>query len=137
MKSLTSKLMITAAAVVVATSVASAQSLNADIPFAFRAGGKVMAPGSYRVTAVGATHYVIFSNYEAKDSVIAMPTALGDAPKTASNPALTFECGSGPCELVRLWTASGYPAMKFAHGKSGSTERAALIDIRLVRTNGD
>ena len=137
MKSLTSKLMITAAAVVVATSVASAQSLKADIPFAFRAGGKVMAPGSYRVTTAGSTHYVILSNYEAKDSVIAMPTALGDAPKKASDPVITFECGSGPCELVRLWTASGFPAMKFAHGKSGTGERAALTEIRLVRANGD
>ncbi|HTS64765.1 MAG TPA: hypothetical protein VMH28_22230 [Candidatus Acidoferrales bacterium] len=137
MNSLTSKLMITAAAVVAATSIASAQSLKADIPFAFRAGGKVMSPGTYKVTTVNSTHYIILANYQAKDSVIAMPTALANAPKNGSDPVITFECGRGPCELVRLWTAAGYPAMTFAHGKSGSANTAALTDIRLVRTNGD
>ena len=140
MKSLTTKLMITAAAVAIATSVASAQSLKAEIPFAFRAGGKVMAPGSYAVTTDASRHYVVLSNYDAKDSAIAMPASLANAPKNWAadgNPMLAFACGAGPCELAQLWTASGYPAMKFAHGKSGSVEQASLTEIRLVKTNGD
>ena len=139
MKSLTSKLMISAAVVVAVTGIASAETLKADIPFAFRASGKVMAPGTYTVTTRDATtiKLVVLSNYDAKESVFAMPVALSNAPKNAIDPVITFECGSGPCELVRLWTAPGYPAMNFAHGKSGSTERAALTEIRLVRANGD
>ncbi|HTS65202.1 MAG TPA: hypothetical protein VMH28_24435 [Candidatus Acidoferrales bacterium] len=137
MKNLTSKLMITAAAVAMVTGVASAESLKADIPFAFRAGGKVMAPGTYRVTTSDAKHYVVLANFAAKDSVIAVPVAQTNPPKSGNDPVITFDCGRGPCELVRLWTASGYPALKFSHSKSGSTEQASLTEIRLVRANGD
>ncbi len=49
MKKLTTKLMIAAAALVVAAGAASAQTMKAEIPFAFRAGDKVMAAGTYRV----------------------------------------------------------------------------------------
>ena len=140
MKSLTTKLMITAAAVAIATSVASAQSLKAEIPFAFRAGGKVMAPGTYAVKTDAAKHYVVLSNFEAKDSTIAMPASLGSPQKNweaDGNPRLAFYCGAGPCQLAQVWTASGYPAMTFAHGKPGSVEQASLTEIRLVKTNGD
>jgi hypothetical protein len=139
MKSLTTKLMITAAALAIATSLASAQSLKADIPFAFRASGKVMAPGAYTVKTDGSRHYVILANTAAKDTVIAMPVSLGDPPKNWTahgNPVVAFDCGAGSCELARLWTASGYPAMRFAHAKSASVEEASLTEIRLVK-NGD
>lgn len=43
------RLMIAAATLVVAAGSASAQSLKAEIPFAFRAGGVVMPAGTYQV----------------------------------------------------------------------------------------
>ncbi|HTS67029.1 MAG TPA: hypothetical protein VMH28_33620 [Candidatus Acidoferrales bacterium] len=140
MKSFTSKLMITAAALVVATGVASAQSLKAEIPFAFRAGGKLMAPGTYQVADSDSKRYLVLHNYEAKASVIMIPALLKDPPKAwaaKGDPVIAFACGTGPCELAEIWSASGYPAMTFSRGKSGSVEQASLTEIRLVRANGD
>ncbi len=51
MKKLTTKFMIATAALVVAAGAASAQIMTASIPFEFRAGNRVMAPGTYRVDA--------------------------------------------------------------------------------------
>src|SRR5271169_4577719 len=52
MTNFTMKMMVAAATVVVAAGTASAQNLKADIPFTFRAGGKVMAAGTYRVSRI-------------------------------------------------------------------------------------
>src|SRR6516225_3285372 len=49
MKSMTTKLMMTAGALAIATGIASAQQYRADIPFAFRAGDRVLAAGTYVV----------------------------------------------------------------------------------------
>src|SRR5690348_9656660 len=52
MTNLSNRMMIAAAAIAVAAGVASAQSMTAEIPFAFRAGEKMMPAGTYRVTNV-------------------------------------------------------------------------------------
>ena len=49
MKSMTTNLMIAAAALAITSGVASAQQYHADIPFAFRAGNATLAPGRYAV----------------------------------------------------------------------------------------
>ena len=49
MKNLTMKMMFAAATLVAAAGVASAQTLEANVPFAFRANGQVFAPGTYRI----------------------------------------------------------------------------------------
>src|ERR1019366_1957819 len=49
MKELTTKLMIAAAALMIAAGAASAQAMKVEIPFEFRAGNHVMAPGTYSV----------------------------------------------------------------------------------------
>jgi len=55
MKKLTTRVMIATAALVVAASAASAQTrtaMTAQIPFEFRAGNQVMAPGTYQVESL-------------------------------------------------------------------------------------
>ena len=52
MKSLTTNLMLAAAALIVVAGSASAQVMTAEIPFAFNANGAHLAPGTYRLTVV-------------------------------------------------------------------------------------
>ena len=70
MKSLTTNLMIAAAALFAAGAV-SAQTMTADIPFAFQAGGKVMAAGTYRVDLRGPTATVVIRDAKYKAVVMA------------------------------------------------------------------
>src|SRR5258708_35623931 len=51
MTNFTTRMMIAAATLVVAAGGASAQTLKAEIPFTFRAGGVVMEAGKYTVVA--------------------------------------------------------------------------------------
>ena len=50
MKNLTKNMTIAAAALMVAAGVAGAQTIQAEVPFGFRAAGTVMPAGSYRVS---------------------------------------------------------------------------------------
>jgi hypothetical protein len=127
--------MIATALLALATGVASAQALQANIPFAFRVGNKVMAPGTYRVQVSSGPRLVILSNYEAKATAILAPTSTGDPSKewkAAGAPMLSFDCGASRCELNRLWTGDA-PALNFMHRNRGPEQRAVVTEIRLVR----
>jgi hypothetical protein len=137
MKSMTTKLMIAAAALAIATSAASAQALKAEIPFAFRAGEKVLAPGTYTVRIQSEHRYLIISNYETKQQTALLTGAPGDPSKewvAKGDPVMVFECGTSRCELSRLWAGHGEEAMSFPHRKLGRDERASSIAVRLVST---
>jgi hypothetical protein len=137
MKTTTTRIMIGAALLALASGIASAQTLKADIPFAFRVGSKVMAAGTYRVTINGPQrNMVTLSNFEAKDSAILLPYAPADPPKewrVAGNPLLTFECGTSRCELSNIWAGPSYPALAIPHRALGPEEHASLTEIKLVR----
>jgi hypothetical protein len=140
MKSMTTKLLITAAALAIATGVASAQQYRADIPFAFRAGGKMMAPGSYTIQVrESATYMVFLHNYEARQGVVLVPGSHEDGRKDPAdgNPSLTFVCGSSRCSLARMWTGPASPALTFPQPRLGKEEQASATEIRLVKVNGD
>ena len=65
MKTTTTKLTIAAAFLALATGIASAQTLKADIPFAFRAGAKMMPAGEYTVdTLSSSVGMVALKNYD-------------------------------------------------------------------------
>jgi hypothetical protein len=141
MKSMTTKLVITAAALALATGIASAQSFRAEIPFAFQAGGKTMAPGIYRVDVQYSGHKLVtLSNYVARQTIFLSSGAGADAPKdwtAVARPVITFECGIGRCALARLWTGSGEPALTFHHPSLGSDVKASLTNIPLVKVDTD
>jgi hypothetical protein len=137
---MTTKLMLTAA-LTIATGVASAETFKVEIPFAFQAGGKTMAAGTYMVN-LNSTGYnrVSFANYDTRRSIILLPgyyTAPAKAWVAKGDPVLSFDCGVGRCALARLWTGSAEPAMTFPHPSLGRDVAASLTDIRLVKVNGD
>jgi hypothetical protein len=108
MKRSTMNLMLAAAAMTVASTVASAQaSLVAEIPFTFRAAGALLPPGSYQVvTAEGESRFYI-SNWQNKSSVVLVSRVVDDAPKDwvrSGTPKLQFQCGGDGCALQRIWT---------------------------------
>ena len=137
MKKTTKNLILTAAFLAVATGVASAQTLKADVPFAFRAGGKMMPAGAYRVEIAGPSHEIVFlRNFEAKESTVMISSGPATPPKawTAKGaPVLSFECGATRCSLIRLWTGSSEPAITFPHPNLRANERASITDIPLVK----
>ena len=143
MKKLTTRLMIAAAALVVVAGVASAQTMTASIPFEFRAGNRVMEPGTYWVgdlqTLSGAPIYRIL-NQESHKTVVLMPQAPVDREKAweASGQAkLVFACTSGSCALAEIYTGSGSHAYTFSHPKLGKNEDAYLRVIPMQPGKGE
>ena len=143
MKKLTTKLMIATAALVVAAGVASAQTMTASIPFEFRAGNRVMEPGTYWVGDLqrlsGAPIYRIL-NQESHKTVVLMPQAPVDREKAweASGQAkLVFACTSGSCALAEIYTGSGSHAYSFRGSKPANDETAVLKVIPLQSGKGE
>ncbi len=141
MTKLTNKLMIAVAALAVA-GVASAQTLKADIPFGFRVGEKVMAPGHYLVdlrTGNGVEVFRVYNDSE-HDAALAMPNIKHDPAKewrADGKSRLAFECVDSACALSEIWTGAGYTnAYKFGHRKAhdDGTKRVAVIVAEPVKS---
>src|ERR1035441_5566077 len=81
MNKLTMRFMIATAALVVVAGVASAQVMTASIPFEFRAGNQVMAPGTYQVDRLAAQTGVPIYRLLGVDSHRSI-ALLGHAPRT-------------------------------------------------------
>jgi hypothetical protein len=141
MKSMTTNIMMTAAALAIATGVASAQQYRADIPFAFRAGGKTLSPGTYELRIKDDQHYLVFiTNHQTLKSSVVLAAATAEARKSPTGetaPVLTFRCGSNRCSLAQMWTGPMSPALTFNQPRLGKDERASATEIRTVRVNGD
>jgi hypothetical protein len=140
MKSMTTNMMMAAAALVVATGVASAQQYRADIPFAFNAGGKMLAAGTYMLKVDSGTQWLLqITNRESQKSSLALPTARTDGrynQPAGGAPTLTFVCGSSRCSLAQMWTGPERPALTFSQPRTGKDERASAT-VRVVKMNGD
>jgi hypothetical protein len=128
MKNLTTKLMFAAAALV-AAGAASAQTMKADIPFAFQAGGKVMAAGTYRVDLKGQAGLVTILGTAREGAVIVTPiTHIERKENTAK---LVFVCGRGLCSLVQAWPGYSEDGLLFRTPKLDRNEEASLTVIHL------
>ncbi len=140
MKSLTMNLMFAAAALVVASSVASSTASAAmtadvvkfEVPFAFQAGGKTMAPGTYTFRSTSNETYYTLSNVRSGEKVFVTAAAPHDPArewKTQDGGALQFECTDGQCGLKQLWTGQGHPAFYLSsrRGNEGKSTHLALI----------
>lgn len=143
MKNLTTKMMIAAAFVAVA-GMASAETLEANIPFAFRAGGKVLPAGTYRVRAEygNSGRPIIFvSGRERGQQVIAVPFADGYPKKewaSAGNAMLSFQCGIGRCALGEVWMGSqGTPVYRLTVPKLGRDESRQVAEIVMRPAKAD
>jgi len=129
MKSLNMKLTIAAAALFAAGAV-SAQTMTADIPFAFQAGGKLMAAGAYRVNLNGPASTVLIREDKWKSTaVIARTVTRIEGEENAAK--LVFVCGRGPCALVQAWPGAHGSGLLFKTPKRDRNEEATLAVIHL------
>ena len=135
MTNFTTRMMIAAATLVVAAGSASAQTLNAEIPFPFRANGVVMAAGTYQVRAVnGRSGHPVFlvGNKDGGRSILFLAGAPHDAQKAwaaTGQPVLSFQCGTGPCALAEVWAGRGMPSYNVPRPRLGRDEptRTAVV----------
>jgi hypothetical protein len=142
MKKLTTRFMIAAAALVVGAGAASAQTLNAQIPFAFRVGNRVMAPGTYQVDKLelqssGPIFRIL--DMHSRQSAIVLPQAQVDPQKgwADGRPKLVFACIGSRCALAELWAGSESYAYTFSHPKRGKDEEAYLRAIPMQPGKGE
>src|SRR5713226_8291565 len=100
MKRFATKSLVLAAALAAVAVGASAQSMKAEIPFTFRAGGAVLAAGSYRVhVGSPSNNYVIrLENSDTNKSILIVSQYRRDVGKAAgSDPKLWFGCAGSNC----------------------------------------
>jgi hypothetical protein len=134
MKRLAMNMTLAVAALAVAAGTVSAQTMKAEIPFAFRVGKQVMQPGEYRVTVKytnSGSQLLYVATREGDHTVLLAPAYRKDAPKdwtAAGLPKLSFACGEGPCTINRVWTGDG-DALNFStpRGKNGEPHISEII----------
>jgi hypothetical protein len=137
MKSLTMNLMFAAAALVVVSSAASSAAMAADVvkfevPFAFQAGGKTMAPGTYTFRPSNDDAYFLVSNVRSGEKVFVSALGAHDPEKewkAQDGGILQLEFGDGYCGLKQLWTGQGHSAIYLSKpgGNEGKSTHLALI----------
>jgi|ERR1051326_531050 hypothetical protein len=136
MKNTLINLMLATAAVMVASTLASAQSLNAEIPFSFRAANTLMSPGTYEVISFNGGSYFELRNQDARQSILLATGVRQDPPKAWSqsgSPALQFTCSDEGCALNLLWTGiAGNPAHAYARPKAEQGKSGKLAIIRMA-----
>lgn len=134
MKATTTKMLATAALLAAATT-GSAQSMQAEIPFAFQAGETRMQPGSYQVRLrqnSGGIPVLQIYNFDDRKSVTTLPRTVERPTRVAdkgSDVVLTFECTEGRCALARLWDGSE-SLYTFATPKPTAATHAASVILR-------
>jgi len=134
MKNLMTNCIMTVAALAVTGGSASAQVLKADIPFTFRAGKTLMAPGTYEVKLdiSNTRSFFMLRNTEARTSVLLANFNQGDVTpdwKAKGLPTLGFECVNAHCVLRELWTgvdSSSYYFRGPKLGRNGDTHMTAI-----------
>jgi hypothetical protein len=139
MKSMATNFLMTAAALALATGIASAQQYRADIPFAFHAGDATLPSGNYTIHVRGEQHYIMLANNDERRSALLMTLASNQPSGKAGDeqPMLTFVCGTNRCSLAQLRTGSATPSLMFRTPRPGKDEPASATWIRTVKLNGD
>ena len=127
-------LTLATAALLVASTVASAADFTANIQFAFRAGGAVLQAGNYRLTASNAENGFQLRNMQTGESILLGAGVYRDPSKEwkgAQDGILQFTCGDRGCALRQVWTNSGYAAHVYSTPKpeDGMSARVALIRV--------
>ena len=134
MKSLTMNMMLAAAALVAGSTAVSAQTMKAEIPFAFKAHGKVLPAGQYTVYRSNDETSFVIRNAESRESVMLLAMAGQQADKgwdTRNGGVLQFVCSEG-CTLQRIWTNKGFPVHELAPRQSVEGKSSRLAVIRMV-----
>jgi len=141
MKRLMIHSMFAAATLVALAGSASAQSLKAEIPFAFRAGAVLMQPGNYDVSARQGASSMMFvlHNRDTGQSVMLFRNGTRDASKAriaAGRPTLAFRCVGTNCSLSELWIGERESSV-FTTPKGASGDPVRAAEIRLTAAKAD
>jgi hypothetical protein len=136
MKRFATKTFVMTAALAALAVGASAQSMKAEIPFTFRAGGAVLAAGTYRIDAGNTV--VRVSNSDTRRSIAVLPHYRRDVDKNAAagSPKLWFSCAGSNCALTSLWNGEGASAMVVGSPVSAGKEIAEIrvVNLTVVKT---
>ena len=142
MKHLTMNLMIAATALVAAAGSASAQTastqtMQAKIPFAFRASGFVLPAGTYKVdlqTMHSGDRVLVITTAYGKHDVVAVAHPNGPA---SGNPVLSFQCGVSRCALTGISMGADSSVYRIPVKKLGKDEPVHTAEIVLTTVKGD
>ncbi len=119
-------------AAVLATA-ASAQELQANIPFDFSVSNKRMPAGEYRVSRAmmsGSNFVLQFRSLASRQSAMAVASSEIDGNQAAGRVAkLVFSCRSGECFLSQVHSPGATTARRFhtAPLKAGEQERVVAV----------
>jgi len=139
MKRFATKTFVMTAVLAACAAGASAQSMKAEIPFTFRAGGAVLAAGTYRIDVSIADNSVVhLRNMDTRKSVMVMPQYRHDVDKNVAAGAakLWFACGGSSCVLTTVWNGSGASALVVGSPASAKNEIAEtrVVNLTVVKT---
>jgi hypothetical protein len=141
MKRLMIHSMFAAATLVAVAGSSSAQVLNAEIPFAFRAGAVLMQPGSYQVKTdrTGAIFKVYVQQRDTNASIVLINFVLEKPSKAwvkAGQPKLGFDCSTARCALTEMWTGAAASSYRFFGPRRGS-EPLHLTEVGMTPAKAD
>jgi hypothetical protein len=132
MKNLTTKLTIAAAVMAVAAGAAAAQTMKADVPFAFRTASGTFEAGTYTVSVDNNQRMVLLEGTGRTKGAWVMPLAALTADKQSAA-KLVFSCGADRCTLVQVWSGPNGAAYQFARPKTDRDDEASLVAIAVHR----
>jgi len=137
MKSFTIKSLLAAAAMTAAAGVASAQTLKVEVPFSFRAGETLMAPGTYRIVAgTNALHTAAIQiRHDGEGGGIMMLATQRNAAKAwvaMGVPKVQFDCMDGRCSLAKVWNGESRDALEVIPTRRTMQDNASLSTITLT-----
>jgi hypothetical protein len=138
MKKNITRWIIAAAAVAAVAGTAAAESWKAEIPLAFRAGGKLMQPGEYKVYSHGRSGAAVFTIYnletKASEGLAAARNGRVNKAWQPGVPVLVFECAGGACMLREIWNGIDDFAFLFPRPRGRSAEgRIAVVPLTVVK----
>jgi hypothetical protein len=136
MKSITNRLFLFAATALFLGTTAYGQTpMKADVPFAFRIPGGIVAAGNYVVNldTLGGSKVLRLYNEDTHKSAVAIPYAAGGGPQDNNSPRLVFLCSEAGCDLSEVWTPNGGYAVQ--KGRAHAGEYLASIPLTIQRGN--
>jgi len=139
MTNLTKNLMLAMAACTIAAGTAAAQTYTAQIPFTFRAGKTVMAPGTYQIRLGGltSTRSVSLYSQDLRKGAILVPTGTTGEHKDLGAFKVRFACAGKDCALASIWVGGWEGAYMFPKAKLGSAETARVVEVDVTRVKAD
>jgi hypothetical protein len=117
--------------------------MEAKIPIAFRASGKVLAAGTYQVRMksrpTGSRLLIISSRNTGQDALaLAYPSGEAKAAwKAEGDAVLSFQCGVSRCDLTDVWSGSAEPVYHVPAMGLGKDEPTRTAEIVMHAVKGD